>query len=91
MPRGLRTAEQLHYVLSRLGLPRLDPRCMPCGGILDHAPIEEARAKVPEWVFHNAKGFYRCTACGKIYWKGTHWKRIEEALERLTASGKETP
>lgn len=33
------------------------------------------------------KVMWRCEGCGKIYWKGSHWDRIEETLKKLR-SGK---
>ena len=29
------------------------------------------------------KEVWRCQECGKNYWKGTHWQRIEEILEKI--------
>jgi len=29
------------------------------------------------------KEVWRCQECGKDYWKGTHWQRMEEMLEKI--------
>lgn len=77
--------EQLRQVVQAFGL-RADEsmaRCTVCNGELRGIPAEEAREKVPEGTFENNHEFYMCTRCGKIYWKGAHWKNIRERLGEL--------
>ena len=33
---------------------------------------------IPENVLRRKKIFYQCPKCGKIYWKGSHWKEMRE-------------
>lgn len=83
VPRGLDKYQQLAFVLGRLGLPLEEPRCMHCGGELRETVKEEARGKVPPraWSFHEK--FYRCGRCGRVLWRGTHWRRIAEKLAHI--------
>ncbi len=33
-------------------------------------------------------GKWQCTGCGKLYWHGSHWRNIEEALDRIKGAKK---
>lgn len=50
---------------------QIDPhRCTECNGLLQ------------ETEFFKGKAFrWQCKSCGKIYWMGSHWKRMENMLE----------
>lgn len=85
VPRGLGKLEQLGFVLRTLGLPVRDPRCMACSGALVEVAKEDVRDEAPRATFACQAQFWRCTRCGKLLWRGTHWKRIEAGLE--AASG----
>ena len=62
-------------------------RCSDCNGELLKVDRESVDGAVPEGVFERNQTFYRCGQCGKIYWKGSHWKRILDVLVSVT-SGK---
>ena len=62
-------------------------RCPVCNGEVIEIEKAEVKKDVPENVFKMVDKFYRCVACGKIYWKGSHWNMIkkmigEEGIER---------
>ena len=83
VPHGLSKVEALRFVLDRLGLRRREPRCMACGGRLAAIPKEAARPEAPPRTFAWCDQFYRCQRCAKLFWRGTHWKRIEARLRSL--------
>jgi len=83
LPHGLGKVEQLRWVLERLGLERRPPRCMACGGRLERIPKEAARPEVPTRTFGWCEVYFRCERCAKVFWRGTHWRKIEAALDRL--------
>ncbi len=88
VPRGMTKLQQLAHVLDRLGLPvRPEPRCMACGGGLTRVPKPSVRAQVPAKTYAACADFWRCGRCGKLLWRGTHWRRIAARLERLRAGG----
>ncbi|MEO3750189.1 Mut7-C RNAse domain-containing protein [Streptomyces sp. B6B3] len=72
-----RTAEQLRDVLSRF-TPELAPwtRCTACNGWLEHAE----KATVADDLEHGTRrtydAFARCTACGRVYWRGAHHAQL---------------
>src|SRR5260370_994689 len=51
IPTGLKVAGQLRFVLEKLKLDILEPRCMACGGMLTSVAKENVRAKVPARTF----------------------------------------
>jgi hypothetical protein len=83
IPCGLGKFEQLRFVLRQLGLGRREPRCMACGGRLRPIPKESARPEAPPRTYAWCEEFYRCDRCAKLFWQGTHWRRIEALLGGL--------
>jgi uncharacterized protein with PIN domain len=59
------------------------PRCPVCNGALAEVPKEQARAHVPVYVWETHDCFHRCRECGKLYWPGSHWERIQSTLARI--------
>lgn len=59
-------------------------RCTVCGGALSKIEIESLK----EILFTSE--FWVCKKCGKLYWRGSHWKNItkmyEEVCEELNLS-----
>lgn len=51
-------------------------RCCLCNQPLKSMPKREVKDLVPEHVYATKKDFFKCTGCGKIYWKGTHVRRM---------------
>lgn len=83
VPRGQTIEEQLVYVLQTLDLPVREQRCMACGGALARIGKEAARTRVPARSWEWAEEFYECLGCGRLYWPGTHWRRIAAVLDRV--------
>lgn len=54
-------------------------RCPICNSVLKETRREMINsAKVPQ-----IEPIWLCPNCGKVYWHGTHWKRIVETLEKI--------
>lgn len=81
VPPSLTKAEQLRYVLRELQLPVRETRCMQCGGELEEVDKDQVRGEVPPKTLRWLDRYYRCRQCGKLYWEGTHWERIQRTLE----------
>ncbi len=77
---------QLKAVSTRYGLKFNDDmiRCSTCNGELQGLNKDEAKGSVPEGAFANNDKFWKCSKCGKVYWKGTHWNGIMERLKKLS-------
>jgi len=59
-------------------------RCSTCNGDLLQLPKEEAKAVVPEGAYAGNDKFWKCSKCGKVFWKGSHWLGIMDRLKKLS-------
>lgn len=82
IPSTLTPHEQLTMVLRDLGLPRGEPRCMACGGVLVPTPKADVAPRIPPRTARWKDEYFVCDRCNRLYWQGTHWERIADALER---------
>ena len=55
-------------------------RCPRCNERIVSVSRDEVAGDVPELTFAHYDVFWRCLGCGKVYWQGAHWKRIERTL-----------
>lgn len=62
------------------GAPQPFTRCPKCNATLDDLPHAAARDLVPPYVWQTQTEFRRCPACGRVYWKGTHWPAMQARL-----------
>lgn len=76
--------KQLSQVSAAYGIVFDEPmtRCTLCNGPLSRAEAGTVTGKVPERVRRSHDEFFVCQSCGQVYWKGTHWDRINERLAR---------
>jgi len=78
--------EQLKAVGQKFGLGfhELSIRCSACNGELADIVKEDAKPLVPEGAYAGNEKFWRCTKCGKVFWRGSHWLGIMERLKKLS-------
>lgn len=60
-------------------------RCLICNAPLRAAKAEEIAEKAPPLAQENHEKFQFCPVCNKIYWEGTHARRMREAIESVFA------
>jgi uncharacterized protein with PIN domain len=61
-----------------LSVAETPSRCGRCNGALEPVP---SAARTPEYAPDPATvACWRCRSCGQVFWKGSHYDRIEEAL-----------
>jgi len=58
-------------------------RCLLCNILLDKIPREEAKGKVPDFIFYQQKEFSRCPRCLRIYWRGSHQENMQKKVKEL--------
>jgi len=77
--------DQIQQVLVDLDLEpdRSFSRCPVCNEPLVAIDRETARSRVPAYVARTQRTFKSCPICQRVYWRGTHWQRINEQLTRL--------
>jgi uncharacterized protein with PIN domain len=56
-------------------------RCLECNEPLVPRRKDEVRDLVPPYVFQTQSRYVQCPACNRIYWRGTHWQRMNNELE----------
>ena len=59
------------------------PLCSLCNGPLLPVARESAATRVPPGVAKRHRQFMECVACGKMYWKGGHWKKLRTLRRRF--------
>jgi uncharacterized protein with PIN domain len=81
--RGCRPDDQLADVLDRFA-PVLAPLtlCTACGAVLAPVPKRDVTDHLPPGTRRSYDEFSGCTACGRIYWRGAHARRIDALIER---------
>ncbi|MEV2270168.1 Mut7-C RNAse domain-containing protein [Nonomuraea africana] len=79
--RGSRADDQLADVLDRFA-PPLAPwtRCTACNGELVPVAKADVEPLLEPGTRHNYDVFARCTACGHVYWRGAHSRRLEDIV-----------
>jgi uncharacterized protein len=87
--RSDRPPEQLAEVIARFRLAGLVTpfgRCMRCNAPLEEATPADVAGLVPPRVLGEQADFRRCEACGGIYWRGSHHRRMERILADALAA-----
>jgi uncharacterized protein with PIN domain len=85
--RSHQPREQVREVVRRFGLwSQFAPfqRCIACNGRLRVAPKVEVEELVPPYIRATKDEFSRCTECGQIYWRGSHYLQMLQWIEELS-------
>lgn len=80
---------QLSEVLERFDLAASAApftRCLACNGALEPAAKQDVEAALPPRVRAEFEDFLRCSGCGRVYWKGSHYRRMERLVEESLKS-----
>lgn len=78
--------DQLRELVAAIGLPapeQLFTRCLLCNTLLS-SPLQEREwaPLLPPGLVGIQGPVRRCPACGRVYWHGSHVRRMREALRR---------
>jgi uncharacterized protein len=84
--RALHSEAQLREVFERLDLARSArpfTRCLSCNAAL--RPIDKAQvlAQLPPLVRERYRRFSGCEGCARVFWEGSHWRRMRELIDTL--------
>ena len=75
---------QFSALVERLGLrPGLRPftRCIECNAPLEAVGKSTVLDRLPPSVREHHVRFTRCTGCGRVFWEGSHWRRMGRMLD----------
>jgi len=77
--------EQLKEIVNKYNLKPyyLFSRCIVCNTPLVKKEKNELLLTIPEYVAHSFSQFKFCPKCKRIYWPGTHQKRMREKLKEI--------
>jgi uncharacterized protein with PIN domain len=88
--RAIEPRKQILEVLERFDLFSLAApfsRCMHCNGLLQHVSKKEVLDQLPPKTRDAYDDFQRCTDCQRIYWKGSHYERMQSFIRMLLEEG----
>lgn len=61
-------------------------RCMACNAVLREAQTADVRGRVPAGVLEWCDRFRECACCRRVYWDGSHWRRMRRWIDQLEAT-----
>jgi len=80
--------EQIREVLRRYPLnDHLDPltRCLRCNHMIEPVAEEAVADTLPPQTRRDFDRFFQCTGCAQVYWKGSHYERMQQFVADLLA------
>ncbi|MCW5980864.1 MAG: Mut7-C ubiquitin/RNAse domain-containing protein [Bryobacteraceae bacterium] len=83
--------QQLQEVVERFdlyGAAKPLTRCLACNVPLAEASPSEAGALLPPEIAARFSRFWRCSSCGRLYWEGSHYRRMRDLIDRVLAHGR---
>jgi uncharacterized protein with PIN domain len=84
--RSVEVNEQLVEAVRKFDLcKQVNPftRCMMCNGLIEKIEKNYIRERIEQNTALYYNEFYRCPRCKKIYWKGSHYKRMEKRINKI--------
>lgn len=89
--------DQVSQILAEIPLTSTQSpltRCSQCNRMLHPVSRQAVRDLVPAQVYETQRDFLCCSGCGRIYWKGSHLRRMAQtdgALWPGPSAGSERP
>jgi uncharacterized protein with PIN domain len=84
--RSQDSRKQLLEVIKRFQLqPQIKPfrRCIKCNGYIKKTSVEIAAPELLPLTRKSFREFYKCSGCGNIYWKGSHYEKMKRFIESM--------
>lgn len=80
-----------HFELA--GEVRPFTRCLRCNALLEAVSRDEVLDRVPPGIPPLFEEFRHCPACRRVYWRGSHFDRLQRRLDAALAlaAGRELP
>jgi len=66
----------------KLEIDTSNSRCPKCNSRIRPVSKEEVLDRIPKSTSKFYDEFWECPNCGKVYWRGSHWKRINKTLSQ---------
>ena len=87
--RSVDAPDQLKEICIRLDLKRsINPftLCMECNGKLEDVSKSEIRDRLLPLTKRYYRKFKRCSNCDRVYWNGSHYKRMNNLIKKTIRS-----
>jgi uncharacterized protein with PIN domain/sulfur carrier protein ThiS len=84
--RQTNVRRQLEEVLRRFDLAgAVSPfeRCLRCNERLESVPKEAVLDRIPPRSREHYEEFHECRGCGRIYWSGSHYRRMQRLIDQV--------
>ena len=77
--------DQLRQVVRMIKIDqeRKFTRCLECNKLLVPKSKDEVQELVPAYVLETQSQYFQCPVCQRIYWRGTHWQRMNKEMKAL--------
>ena len=85
--RAIQPIQQTQEILRRFALKsKIQPfsRCLQCNGEIVSVDGDEVFDHLPAQTRKHYNEFYLCRKCQKIYWKGSHYERLQQLVKQLS-------
>jgi uncharacterized protein with PIN domain/sulfur carrier protein ThiS len=81
--RGTHAHRQLVEVLQHFGPLPLEPfsRCLRCNAELREIAKASVESALQPMTRQHYDRFQTCFGCGQLYWQGSHWRRLADAVD----------
>jgi len=80
--------QQVRQLMEELGIT-VDAdsfsRCLICNTVLTNVEAQTVAREVPPYVLATQTRFCRCPTCSRVYWRGTHWQRMQDKLRKISS------
>ncbi|RKP44331.1 Mut7-C RNAse domain-containing protein [Trinickia fusca] len=89
--RALKPEVQLRELFDRLDLARSAHPfrlCLSCNVPLRRIDKSDVIGRVPEGVLERQAQFVTCDVCRRIFWEGSHWKRMRTLVDSVVRSSR---
>lgn len=81
--------EQLKEIIERFDLKNLInefTRCLECNTLLNEIEKENILDRLPQKVKEWHNEFFLCPQCSRIYWKGSHYEKMNKLISKIKGS-----
>jgi uncharacterized protein with PIN domain len=85
--RHTQPLEQLSEIMQWLDIHKyMNPfsRCTTCNGLLHNVNKKDIESQLEPKTKQYYNAFKQCAECKQIYWKGTHYQRLEQIVQSIT-------